>query len=116
LGWSIGECLTATHSTDAYALAQGFYHNYFIIAGIEVFLAWCNKIIISELSINYTIEATGVYYEGLAFFLYDKEKTCHVLLPNKAKKFAESLNLKSKTDKIAAKMLARMGVERLLVK
>ena len=38
------------------------------------------------------------------------------MLPNKAKKFAESLNVKSKTDKIDSKILGRMGAERVLDK
>jgi len=67
------------------------------------------------MSIGYTMEATGVYYEGLAYFLKSKSETVHVVLPNKSKKFAESLGLRSKTDKIDAKMLARMGVERKLL-
>ncbi|QQS72434.1 MAG: transposase [Flavobacteriales bacterium] len=36
----------------------------------------------------------------------------HVVLPNKFKHFAASLNSKSKTDAIDAKLLARFGVER----
>jgi transposase len=66
--------------------------------------------------VNFTMEATGVYYESLAYYLYSKEATIHVLLPNKAKKFGESLNIKSKTDKIDSKMLGHMGAERLLEK
>jgi len=84
--------------------------------GFKEFLIWSEKFKLDDLLVNYTMEATGVYYEGLAYFLFEKEKTCHVLLPNKAKKFAESLNLKSKTDKIDSKMLGRMGGERLLEK
>ncbi|MBK6892468.1 MAG: IS110 family transposase [Flavobacteriales bacterium] len=39
-------------------------------------------------------------------------KQVHVVLPNKFKHFAASLNVKSKTDAIDAKLLARFGVER----
>jgi transposase len=40
------------------------------------------------------MEATGVYYESLAYYLWELDHIIHVLLPNKAKKFADSLNIK----------------------
>lgn len=82
----------------------------------EVFLKWCEKFGDRNILVNFTMEATGVYYESLAYFLFEKKHVIHILLPNKAKKFAESLNIKSKTDKIDSKMLGRMGVERVLEK
>jgi len=56
------------------------------------------------------LEATGVYYENLAFFLREKDYAISVLLPNKAKKYLEYLGLKSKTDKIDAKGLLNFGM------
>ncbi len=82
----------------------------------EVFFNWCNKLKADNIEVNFTMEATGVYYESLAYYLFDKEATVHVLLPNKVKKFAESLNIKSKTDKIDSKVLGQMGAERVLDK
>ncbi len=82
--------------------------------GFDEFLQWIGKLKDEEISVNYTMEATGVYYESLAYYLWDKDAVIHVLLPNKAKKFAESLNIKSKTDKIDSKTLGQMGVERVL--
>ena len=84
--------------------------------GFENLYQWCKKLQEDNLEVNYTMEATGVYYESLAYYLYEKDVTVHVLLPNKAKKFAESLNVKSKTDKIDSKVLGQMGVERNLEK
>ena len=86
------------------------------LKGIEEFLIWCEQFQKIGIPINFTMEATGIYYESLAYFLFEKGKVVHVLLPNKAKKFAESLNIKSKTDKIDSKILGRMGVERVLEK
>jgi len=65
--------------------------------------------------IHFTMEATGVYYENLANYLYQKGFNVHVVLPNKAKKFAESLDIKSKTDKLDSKFLSRLGLERKLI-
>lgn len=66
-------------------------------------------------AVHLTMEATGVYYENAAYYFHEKEDyQVHVLLPNKSKAFKESLNIKSKTDEIDAKMLGRLGCERAL--
>lgn len=64
----------------------------------------------------YVMEATGVYYENLAFYLSEKQANVCVLLPNKTKHYAKSLEIKSKTDKIDAKILVQIGLERNLQK
>lgn len=84
--------------------------------GIECFYKWVEKHKTHTISLSYTLEATGIYYERLAYFLFEKQENIHVVLPIKAKKFAESLNVKSKTDKIDSKVLGQMGVERALSK
>lgn len=60
------------------------------------------------------IEATGVYYEGCALFLFKAGFDVAVVLPNKAKKYLQALGLRSKNDKIDAAGLARMGAEQCL--
>jgi transposase len=60
------------------------------------------------------MEATGVYYEEVAYFLKAQGWEVSVLLPNKTKAFAKSLDYKSKTDAIDAKILAQMALERSL--
>ena len=60
------------------------------------------------------MEATGVYYENLAYWLDGKGERISVLLANKAKYFAKSLNIKTKTDGVDAVMLSRIGLERKL--
>jgi transposase len=63
----------------------------------------------------FIMEATGVYYENLAYWLDGHNEKLSVLLPNKVKHFAKSLNLKTKTDNIDAQLLSRIGLERNLV-
>jgi len=82
--------------------------------GYESYLKWIEDLSDEELEMNYSMEATGVYYEGLAYFLHERGKRVCVLLPNTVKKYAESLNTKSKTDNIDAKIIGQMGVERVL--
>lgn len=60
----------------------------------------------------YVMEATGIYHEELTHFLYSNTKTVAVVLANKIKHFAKSLNIKTKTDKADASMIAHYGLER----
>ena len=83
--------------------------------GIRVFIEWVNKLKTPTLDLHVTMEATGVYYEELAYTLYELDNTIvHVLLPNIAKKYFESLNVKIKTDKVDSRILGQMGLERIL--
>ena len=45
------------------------------------------------------MEATGTYYEELAYSLHENKKTVSVQLAQKVKYFAKSCNLKTKNDK-----------------
>ena len=75
---------------------------------------WVNHKKYPAPAVHFTMEATGVYYEGLAYFLYEQGYRLHVVLPNHAKKYGQSLGVKSKTDKLDARTLAQMGLEREL--
>lgn len=86
------------------------------LKGFDLFLNWCEKFQQENLEMNFTMEATGVYYESLAYYLSEKDFSISVLLPNIVKKFGESLNIKSKTDKIDSKIIGQMGAERKLPK
>jgi len=61
-----------------------------------------------------TLEATGVYYEACALYLKKAGYRVSVVLPNKSKKYMQSLGLRSKTDSIDARGLARMGAQQRL--
>jgi transposase len=83
--------------------------------GFVSFNSWIVGKYIPNVELHFTLESTGVYYEHLAYFLQAQQGyTVHVLLPNQAKKYGQSLGFESKTDKIDAKMLAQMGLERKL--
>lgn len=60
----------------------------------------------------FIMEATGVYYEQLAYFLHQQDLQVCVLVPNRVHHWAKSLPIKSKTDAIDARLLARYGLER----
>ena len=84
------------------------------LAGFVGLMKWIEKKRDQEIEVHITIEATGVYYEQLVYFLNDNGYKVSVVLPNKSKAYAASLNIKTKTDKIDAKMLGQMGLERNL--
>lgn len=81
------------------------------IKGFETFILWVTKNTKLPIPAVYLIEATGIYYEQLAWFLHLKNCSVSVILPNKAKKYKEALGLKSKNDRIDAKGLAQMASE-----
>jgi transposase len=60
----------------------------------------------------FVMEATGVYYENLAYFLNEKHQKVIVVLPNKTKNYSKTLDIKSKTDPLDARMITRFGLER----
>lgn len=80
--------------------------------GFKEFLEWVKKQTEEDIPVNYLMEATGVYYEELSYFLHDQGCMLHVLLPNKSKNYFKSLNVKTKTDNIDAKYLSQFGAER----
>jgi transposase len=82
--------------------------------GFNRFLKWVRKHTDKEVSINYVMEATGVYYEPLAYHLDKLKQVIHVALPSKIKHYFKSLNVKTKTDINDARVIAQFGVERKL--
>jgi transposase len=86
------------------------------VKGFTLFLAWVDKHDKLKLPKVFLAEATGVYHENLAWFLYSKHLPVSIILPNRAKKYLQSLGLKSKNDKIDAQGLSRMSCEQSLSK
>ena len=84
------------------------------LAGFTTLLAWASKQQGGAAPCWFVVEATGVYYEELAYFLADNAQSLSVLLPNKVKHFAQSTEQKSKTDQLDARLLCRFGLERAL--
>jgi transposase len=80
--------------------------------GFADFLSWAEQKSESGMVLHFTMEATGVYYEGLAYYLNEKGHSVPVVPLNQTKKYAQSLGIHSKTDKIDAKILAQFGLER----
>jgi transposase len=81
--------------------------------GFNQFLRWVkSESTAQNAELVFLMEATGVYYESLAYHLHKIKKVVHVVLANTSKHYFSSLNIKSKTDKIDARVLSQFGAER----
>lgn len=82
--------------------------------GHKELVGWIEKKRLPDEPVTIAMEATGVYYESLAYHLHESGYPTHVLLPNRLKGYFKFLNLKSKTDKIEAGGLAELGLGHVL--
>jgi len=82
--------------------------------GFDLLLDWVKKHRKEALPVIHVMEATGVYHEQLAWFLYSRGMELSILLPTKAKSFLRANGAKSKNDSIDAKGLAQIGAEKKL--
>lgn len=86
-------------------------------AGFKLLVSWLDKHHYDKsIPLVVCMEATGIYYEQCALFLDQLGYRVSVILPNKAKKYLQSIGLKSKNDTIDAKGLSQMGAEQQLPK
>jgi transposase len=84
------------------------------LEGFKALTGWVNKRRDEHVKVSYTMEFTGVYYEQLAYFLRSGGELIYMVIPSKAKKYCQSLSCASKTDKLDARSLSWMGLEREL--
>nr|WP_260171646.1 IS110 family transposase [Pedobacter cryoconitis] len=83
--------------------------------GFKAMLVWLNRHKKEdEIPLICVMEATGVYYEECAFFLFKAGFETAVVLPTKAKKYMQALGFKTKNDKMDSVGLACMGAQQCL--
>lgn len=83
------------------------------LAGFKKLVSWIEKKVDKSVGVHVTFEPTGVYHENLFYYLKDHSAyVLHLIVGSQSKKYAESLGLKSKTDKVDAKTLSQLGLER----
>lgn len=83
-------------------------------SGFKGFNKWYGRLWKRSISLVLVMEATGVYHEKLAHFLFDLGGKVVVVLPKRAKDFSRTLKVKKITDKVASQCLAIMGLEKKL--
>jgi transposase len=82
--------------------------------GFEALVQWVNKLADPALGVRYIMEATGVYHESLAYWLFDQGCTLSVVLPNKISNYVRTLDTKTITDKTSSQAIAAFGLQRHL--
>lgn len=85
------------------------------LPGFKKVLKWALQSRVStDIPLVFVMEATGVYYQKLAYFLVEHHCSVAVVLPNKIKNYCKSLSSKSKTDPLDSAAITRFGLEREL--
>lgn len=80
--------------------------------GMEQLVIWLSAVLNSFDDLYIIMEATGIYHERLCYFLHSQGFQVSVMPSGRVKKYAESLQQRSKTDLLDAKMLCVLGMER----
>lgn len=111
LKFDVTICISDVFCKESYITTDSFANSK---AGFNKFIKWTRKQCDKSIATTYVMEATGVYHEELAYFLHGLNQRVVIMLPNKVKNFARCLNIKSKTDKIDSKIIAKMGVQQKL--
>lgn len=82
--------------------------------GYMELVKWLESVYDNNVDLSIVMEATGVYHERLAWFLYEKGYAVSIMQSGRVKKYAQSLDQRSKTDALDSKMLSMLGCERKL--
>jgi transposase len=81
------------------------------LSGFKELHEWLKKHLKEPIAFTALVEATGVYHEKLAVYLFNQGYQISVILANKAKRYMQVLGFKSKNDKADARGLACMGAQ-----
>lgn len=107
-------CLVMKDSTQLFTVKSSRASLPNNLNGFTELCKWVSKNTVKSKETVFCMEATGVYYESLAWYLFQNHFSVIVVLPNKAKYYLKSLGFKSKNDKIDAKGLAYMAIQQKL--
>jgi transposase len=80
--------------------------------GFKELVKWLKKVTLQDPKPIVVMEATGVYHEELAFYLHDSGYEVSIMQSGRVKRYAQSLDQRSKTDALDSKMLSMLGCER----
>jgi transposase len=77
--------------------------------GVSELLTWCAKHHAPSHELHAILEGTGVYHELAALALVDAGVTVSIVNPAQVKDFGRSLGVRTKTDGVDSRVLARYG-------
>ena len=70
------------------------------VNGFKNLQDWIGKHKKEDLPVVICMEATGIYHENCAYYLFENGFEVSIILPNKAKKYLEAIGLKSTNPKV----------------
>jgi transposase len=82
--------------------------------GFAALAEWAKTSSCSQVPLRFVMEATGVYHEALAYYLFDKGHTLSIMRPNKISNYFRTLDVKTITDVTASRSITLFGLERRL--
>ena len=83
-------------------------------SGYKELLQWLKEFVDDTVELLVVMEATGVYHQGIAHYLYAYGYSVSVMQSGRVKRYAQSLEQRSKTDALDSRMLSMLGLERNL--
>ena len=84
------------------------------LSGYKEVLKWLKTSVDGTVDLVVVMEATGVYHQGIAHYLYSHGHAVSVMQSGRVKRYAQSLDQRSKTDALDSRMLSMLGLERSL--
>src|SRR5680860_421499 len=82
------------------------------VSGYKELLKWLRASVDSSVDLLVVMEATGVYHQGIAHYLHAQGYAVCVMQSGRVKRYAQSLDQRSKTDALDSRMLSMLGLER----
>ncbi|WP_188442625.1 IS110 family transposase, partial [Planktosalinus lacus] len=84
------------------------------LSGFKVLHKWLKKSLDAGINFTIVMEATGVYHQHVAHYLYEQGYDVCIMQSGRVKRYAQSLDQRSKTDALDSRMLSMLGLERNL--
>lgn len=82
------------------------------VSGYKILLKWLDGSVDNSVDLLVVMEATGVYHQGVAHYLHAHGHAVCVMQSGRVKRYAQSLDQRSKTDALDSTMLSMLGLER----
>lgn len=84
------------------------------IGGYKLLVKWLKLRVDTNVPFIIVMEATGVYHQHMANYLYGQGYDVCIMQSGRVKRYAQSLSQRSKTDALDSRMLGMLGLERAI--
>lgn len=84
------------------------------LRGFKIMVSWIKKVVDKNVEFIVLMEATGVYHQAVCHYLYSQGYKVSIMQSGRVKRYAQSLDQRSKTDALDSRMLSMLGLERNL--